>query len=139
MRYEPAPTPSRPESIPEFLGREFRRIAAALKDPVSYLTGAETGLLSAGVSANWKAPAGNIVRVSTSNTVTITGIADTTPNRLRTFINIGTGVVVFKNEGTESSAQFRLAIPANWQLSAGASATLWYDAVSARHRGLNRT
>jgi hypothetical protein len=142
MNYEPGPVPLEDKAVREYLGRELRRIAAAVKDAaptVAYLTGPVTASLSAGISANWKAPAGNIVLMSTSSTITLTGIADATPNRVRTFINIGTGVVVFKTAGTESSASFRFALPADWQISANASATLWYDASSARHRGLGRT
>jgi hypothetical protein len=148
MNYEPLGVPlvdskqTGARSIAEFLGRELRRIASTLKDnapTVQYLTGPVVASLSDAISANWKAPIGNVVLMSTSSTITITGIADVTPNRVRTFINTGTGVVVFKSAGTESSAPYRLALPADWNLSAGAAATLWYDSFSARHRGLSRT
>jgi hypothetical protein len=141
MNYEPAPTPLDDKALREFLSRELRRISGALRDDsqtVAYQTGSVVGSLSAGVSANWKV-AGNLLLLSTSSTITLTGIADTTPNRVRTFINIGTGVVVFKSQGTESSASYRFALPADWQLSTNATATLWYDARAFRHRGLSRT
>lgn len=137
MNYEPGPVPSDDKALREYLSRELRRLAAVAKDSapsVWYLTSPVVASLSAGISANWKAPAGNVVLMSTSNTITLTGIADTTPNRVRTFINTGTGVVVFKNAGTESSASFRFALPADYQASANASISLWYDAFSARYR-----
>ncbi len=144
MNYEPSPLPVSNEALREYLYREFRRISASLKDNAVtgfYRTSVDTETsLSAGDSANYKVGlTANITRISTSNTVTLTGIADTTPYRERTFINVGTGVLVCKNEGTESSASYRFALPAHWNLSAGAVATFWYDPYSSRHRGLNRT
>jgi|SRR6185312_2724553 len=137
MNYEPAQVPLDDKGVREYLSRELRRLAAVVKDAapaVWYLTQPVVATLSAGISANWKVPAGNVVLMSTSTTITLTGLADTTANRVRTFINIGTGVVVFKNAGTESSASCRFALPADYQASANASLTLWYDAFSARHR-----
>jgi hypothetical protein len=144
VNYQPGPMPFSDEQIREYLGRELRKVANCLQDPaptVFYRTSVETeASLSAADSANYKTGLGsNIIRISTSNTVTLTGLADTTHNRERTFINIGTGVLVLKNEGTESSASHRFALPANWDLSANASGTVWYDAISARHRGIYRT
>lgn len=144
MNYEPGPMPLDDANVREYLSRELRRISISLKDnapTVFYRTGYDTDRsLSAGDSANYKAGLStNITRISTSNTVTLTGIADKTPLRERTLINIGTGVLVLKSEGTESSASFRFALPAHWQLSANCAATLWFDPVSSRHRGLTRT
>lgn len=142
MNYVPAQTPGEDKGVREFLTRELLRLASILKDDaptVWYRTGATTASLSAGISANWKVPQGNVVLMSTSNTITLTGIAERTPFRERTFINIGTGVVVFKSQGTESSASNRLALPTDWNLSANAACTLWRDPISARHRGLSRT
>lgn len=141
MNYEPLGVPqvdskqSGAKVIGEFLSRELRRIASALKDnapSVQYLSEPVVASLSAGISANWKVPLGNVILMSTSSTITLTSLADVTPNRVRTFINIGTGVVVFKNGSG-------FALPADWQISANASATLWYDAFSARYRGVGRT
>lgn len=142
MNYEPAQTPNDDKGLKEFVGRELRRLSGILRDnspSVWYRTDPVTASLSAGISANWKIPAGNVIRLSTSNTITLTGIAEKTANRERTFINIGTGVVVFKDAGTESSASNRFALPTSWQLSTGAACTMWYDKSSARHRGLSRT
>lgn len=142
MNYEPAATPNK-DGVPEYLGRELKRVAASLKDSsptVFYRTlAANQGSLTAGVSANYKMAAGNVIRISTSNTVTLTGIYDKTPWRERVLINVGTGVVVLKSEGTESSASYRLLLATNWNISADASATLWYDAFSHRHRGISKT
>lgn len=143
MNYKPGPLPDA-KFIVSYLSRELDRIAAALNDSaptVFYRTNVETELsMSAADSANYKAGlASNITRISTSATVTLTGIADTTPYRERTIINIGTGVLVLKSEATESSASFRFALPSNWQLSANAAATIWFDPLSSRHRGLSRT
>jgi hypothetical protein len=144
VNYQPGPMPFSDEQVREYLTRELRKIANCLQDnaaTVFYRTSVETeASLSAGDSANYKIGLGsNIIRISTSNTVTLTGIADTTPNRERTFMNVGHGVLVLKNAGTESSASYRFALPANWDLSANASGTVWYDVLSARHRGIYRT
>lgn len=142
MNYEPANTPSDDKGVREFLARELRRLASALKDDapvVWYRNGAVTASISAGVSANWKVPAGNVIRISASDTMTLTGLAERTPFRERTFVNVGTGVVVFKSEASESSASNRFALPADWNISQNGSCTLWRDPISARHRGLSRT
>jgi hypothetical protein len=142
--YTPAPVPGSVKDVPRYLSQEFQRISAALRDSavtVFYRTSVETDeSLSTGDSANYKVGANsNIVRISTSVTVTLTGIADTTPLRERTFINVGTGVLVLKNQGAESSASHRFALPTDWNLSANATATCWYDPISSRHRGIART
>jgi hypothetical protein len=142
VNYEPGSTPSDDKGIREFLARELRRLANVLKDDapvVWYRNGAVTASLSAGVSANYKIPQGNVIRISASNTMTLTGIAERTAFRERVLINVGTGVVVLKSQASESSASNRFALSTDWQLSANASATLWYDPFSARHRGIGRT
>src|SRR5690242_14529525 len=117
MNYVPAPVPNDPKDLSRFLSQELQRLSAAIRDnsvTVFYRTSIDTASISAASSANYKAvAAANIIRVSTSNTVTLTGIADTTPFRERTFINVGTGVLVLKNQGTESSASFRFALATN--------------------------
>lgn len=143
MNYQPGPLPYTDDTLREFIGRELRKIADSLRDDakvVFYRNSMETTTATAGVSANYKiGRASNIFRISTSNTVTLTGIADKTAFRERVFFNVGTGVLVLKSDGTESSASHRFALPSDWQLSANASATLFYDPVSSRHRGLSRT
>lgn len=144
MNYQPGPIPYDDKQLREFLGRELRRISESLQDraaTVFYRTSPETeSSLSAGDSANYKVGlSSNITRISTSSTLTITGIADKTPFRERVLINVGTGVLVLKTEGTESSASHRFALAASWQLSANAAASIWYDPVSSRHRGIGRT
>ncbi len=143
MNYKPGPLLG--GDLLGYVAREFQKVSEALKDSaatVFYRTSPETDLsLSAGDSANYKAGlSNNVTRISTSNTVTLTGIADKTPFRERVLINVGTGVLVLKNEGSESSASFRFALPAtNWNLSANAAAVLWFDPASSRHRGISRT
>lgn len=144
MNYKPGPTPYDDGALREYLGRELQKIAASLADSaatVFYRTGTETDVsLSNGVSANYKVGLNsNVHRISTSNTLTLTGVHDKTPLRERVFINVGTGVLVLKPEGTESSASYRIALASAWNLSAGAAGVLWYDPVSHRHRGLSRT
>lgn len=143
MSYQPGSPPLDYKTLGEYLWRELRRISDSLRDDakvVFYRTSAETLTASAGVSANWKVGrAMNITRVSTSNTVTITGIDDKTHYHERLLINIGTGVLVLKSEGTESSESHRFALPSTWQLSQNASAVLIYDPLSSRHRGISRT
>jgi hypothetical protein len=134
MSYEPGPVPSDDKQVREYLSRELRRISNLLKTVVYHQT-PFVASLSAGVSANWKL-SGGIALLSTSSTITLTGIADTRPH---TFVNIGTGVVFFKNEGTESSASYRFALAGNVNLSAGAALSTVYDVRSARHRGLSKT
>ena len=144
MNYEPGPVPNSDKLVREYLSRELRRIASATRDSagvVFYRNQAFDELsMSAGDSANYAAPlTANVIRISTSSTVTITGLDDKTPYRERVFLNVGTGVLVMKSEGTESSTSIRFALSSDWQLSANASATVWYDPVSSRHRGIGRT
>lgn len=142
MNYEPLGIPQDDKGLRAFLARELRRLADVVRDnapTVWYRTGAAVASLSAGISADWKVPAANVILMSTSNTITLTGIAERTPFRERAFINIGTGVVVFKSEGTESSASNRLLVPSTWSISANHSAVLWRDPFTARHRGISRT
>lgn len=141
--YKPGPIPLEDKALREYLNRELRRISDALRDDapvVFYLSSHDTRSLTAGDSANFRASiTSNLTRVSTSNTVTLTGIMDTTPNRVRGYVNIGTGVLVLKNEGTESSASHRFALPTHWNLSANAVGFVVFDPISSRHRGLWRT
>lgn len=143
MNYEPAPVPSNPKDLPEYLNRELRRFGSLMRDEsqvVLYRTmPANQESLTAAVSANYKIAAGNIVRISSSATVTLTGLAYTNPNREIALVNVGTGVVVLKTEDAASSSAFRFALPLDWHLSANASAVLWYDSFSFRWRGLSRT
>jgi hypothetical protein len=142
VSYNPASPPQGDKGISEYLSRELPRLASAVRDDapvVWYRNGPVDASLSAGISANWKVPAGNVIRLSTSDTITLTGIAERTPFRERVLVNVGTGVVVLKSEGTESSASNRLLLPADWAISQNGTAVLWRDPFSARHRGLSRT
>lgn len=140
MSYEPASLPTDPKYLIEYLSRELRRLAATLRDDsevVLYRTSpANQGSLTAAVSANYKIAAGNVVRISTSNTVTLTGLAYKLANKELALINVGTGVVTLKSEATESSTSYRFALANSRNLSANASIILWYDKQSARWRGL---
>lgn len=133
MSYQPASVPTDDKAVREYLSRELFRIANAFRTVV-YEQASFVASLSSGISANWKLPAG-IARMSTSNTITLTGIAD---QREHTFVNIGTGVVVFKSEASESSASNRFALVTDYAISANGSLSTWYDVVSARHRGLSK-
>lgn len=141
--YTPTPPPFKSEQLVEYLERELKRIASAGRDDsetVHYMNRASAESLSAAISANWKCSNANILRLSTSNTVTLTGLAHVEANRVRHIVNVGSGVVVLKSEGAESSASHRFLLPASaWQLSANGAAVIWYDPISARHRGLSRT
>ncbi len=144
MNYVPAQPPEDPQLLAEFLRRELQRIAASIKDDVAivhYRTSqANAGTLSAGISANWKIAAGNVIRISSSVTVTLTGLAVLNPvNRELALVNVGTGVVVLNSQDAASSASFRFALDTTWQLSANAAAVLWYDGASSRWRGIART
>lgn len=143
MNYEPLPPPMRVADVLPYLARELRKLAGIIRDDspvVQYRTDpVKQESLTAAVSANYKIAAGNVVRISSSVTVTLTGLANIADNRELTLINIGTGVVVLKSQASESSASYRFALPADWQLSANASAMLWFDAASARWRGIGRT
>lgn len=140
MNYEPAPLPSDPKGLIEYLSRELRRLSATIRDDtqmVQYRTSPVTaGTLSAGISANWKIPAGNLIRLSTSVTVTLTGLAVKVPNREIVLVNVGQGVVCLKNAGTESSASYRFALVNSLNLSQNASVSLWYDGASSRWRSI---
>lgn len=142
--YRPAPIPFNQKDLLEYTQRELQKVGDALRDDadqIHYRTiYAEDASLSAGVSANWKCTNANVVRMSTSNTVTVTGIAFKQPMREFVFINVGTGVVAFKHEGTESSASHRFALPsALYNISANHAVTFWRDPVSSRHRPIART
>lgn len=143
--YVPTPIPFDPKQLPQFLQSELRRIGADLADSaecVLYRTLPTQASLSVGVSANWKV-AGNVFLCSTSNTQTFTGLQRQTDgaSNLREviFVNVGTGVVVLKSEGTESSASNRFALSTDWQLSRNAAAILWRDPYVARWRGISKT
>lgn len=142
MNYEPAPLPQDPKRIIEFLSRELRRISGALRDDAScvqYRTEpVNQGSLTAAVSANYKIAAGNVIRISSSATVTLTGLAIKAPNREMVLFNVGTGVVVLKSEGTESSESYRFALVNSYDLSQNAGVLLWYDGASARWRAIGR-
>lgn len=142
--FQPTPPPSDLKQLTEYVLRELRRVGDALRDnadQIHYRTiFAEDASLSAGISANWKCANANVIRMSTSNTVTVTGIAFKQPMREFVFVNVGTGVAAFKNAGTESSASFRFAVPSSlYQISANHAVLFWYDPVSSRHRPLART
>ena len=142
--FVPTVPPSDPKALVEYVHRELRRVGDNLADAaaqIHYLTiyGADASL-SAGISANWRHANVNVLRCSTSNTVTIGGIAYKQPFRVHTYINVGTGVLAFKNEDTGSSASFRLALPAAlYQISANHAVSLWHDPSSSRKRVLSRT
>lgn len=142
--YRPPPVPNEAKQLPEYIYRELSKIGDAVRDTreeIYYRTIlAADASLSPGISANWKCANANVIRMSTSNTVTVTGIAFKQKMREFVFINVGTGVAAFKNEGTESSASFRFALPsALYQLSSNHAVAFWFDPVSARHRPLSRT
>jgi hypothetical protein len=141
-KYVPSPTPI-DKDLGSYIQRELTKIGQVLADnadSVFYRTlPATDDSFTAGVSANYKIAEANVIRISTSNTVTITGIASKLPNRERIIINVGTGVLVVKPEGTESSASFRFALQTTYQLSQDASIVFWYDLKSARHRCIGRS
>jgi len=143
MNYEPGSTPLDDKALGAFIGRELRRLSSALRDnapTVFYRTNpANQGSLTAGVSANWKIVSGNVIRISASATVTLTGLALSDPTREIVLINVGTAAVMLKNQGTESSASYRFALSTDWNLSQNAAATLFYDPFSSRWRGISRT
>lgn len=147
MSYQPSPGPiggsQEARTLSEYVSRELRRVAGVVKEDaptVFYRTmSADQGSLTAGVSANFKITAGNVIRISASATVTLTGLALAEPAREIVLINVGSAAVVLKNAAVESSASYRFALSNDWNLSANASAVLWYDAVSARWRGISRT
>lgn len=142
--YVPSPPPTDPKQLVEYAHRELRRVGDSLRDKaevVHYNTSfASDASLSSGISANWKSANKNITRCSTSNTITIGGIAYKEACREHTYMNVGTGVLAFKSEDAGSSASFRMALPsALYQISAGHAVTFWHDPVSSRKRVLSRT
>lgn len=131
-------------TVIEWAHRELRAVGAALVDPadkIHYITPyIADASLSAASKFNWKLPNAAIIRCSTSDTFTLTGFGFKIPKRSFTLINVGTGVLANKHEGTESSASYRLALPsALYQISANQSVTWWYDPSSSRHRPVSRT
>jgi len=142
--YVPSMPPTDPKQLAEWIHRELRAVGAAFADDadaIHYMTPyAADASLSAGISANWKCANATIIRCSTSNTVTVGAIAYRQAKRLFTYVNVGTGVLAFKNEDAGSSASLRLALPAAlYQISAGHAVTFWRDPSSSRHRPISRT
>jgi hypothetical protein len=140
--YTPSPVPQL-TGLVRFLTDELKRLASLIRDDaptVQYRTSAvNQGSLTAGVSANYKMANGNVVRISSSATITLTGLAYKVPNREVVLINVGTGVVVLKSEATESSASYRFALVNSLDLSQNAAVVTWYDGASFRHRVLSKT
>jgi hypothetical protein len=142
--YVPTPRPDDPKQLAEYTHRELRRVGDALRDKAEFIhydtSFQGDASLSNGISANWKCANKNIIRCSTSATITIGGIAYKEACRIHTYMNVGTGVLAFKNEDTSSSASFRLALPAAlYQISAGHCVSFWHDPVSSRKRVLSRS
>lgn len=151
MSYNKGPAPEPTVSgLLRYIREELDRISRAVADNAEVvfyrtLPARHTSLsVSAGSSANWKV-SGNLLLISTSVTQTFTGLQrNTMPNfdalREVVFINVGTGVAVLKDAGTESSTSNRFALSESlWQLSANAAATLWRDPFASRWRGISRT
>jgi hypothetical protein len=143
VNFVPGTPPTDPTRLAEYLARELNRFASAMRDDaetVFYRTlYANQGSLTAGVSANYKIASGNVIRISTSATVTLGGLVIDDYYREVVLLNVGTGVLVLKSEDTGSSASYRFALPTNYQVSANASVTVWRDPVSARFRAIGRT
>ena len=141
--YKPTPAPLTAEGLAPYTYRELQRVGQNLADnadSICYRTlPATDDSVTAGTSANYKIANGNVIRISTSNTITLTGLAVKSPNREVVMINVGTGVIALKSQGTESSASYRFALVSNYQLSLNASVILWYDLKSARWRALARS
>src|ERR1043165_6344736 len=100
MNYKPAPFALNAADLPAYVDRELHKISAALSDQIFYRTlPANQGSLTAGGFANWKIADGNVIRVSTSNTITI-GALVLSGNWMRevVLVNVGTGVLVLKHE-----------------------------------------
>lgn len=145
MKYQPAPAPNDPKALAEYVYREFRRLAAALADDAEIVVyrsrPADAGTLSAAVSANWKIADGNVIRVSCSATLTITGIKVASPyNRELVLLNDGTAPLVLKHAGTESSASARFALPSAAAVTVvqNGGVIIWYDPKKLRWRTLSR-
>ena len=145
MNYQPLPPPTDAGQLSAYIVRELRRIAAAFADSaevVAYRTrAADAGTLSSAVSANWRIADGNVIRVSCSATLTITGIKGAAPyGRELVLLNDGTAPLVLKHEGTESSASWRFSLPTSTAttLAANGGAIIWYDPKKLRWRQLNK-
>jgi subtilisin family serine protease len=126
-----------------YLTRELENIAQASREnapSVLYRTmPANQGSLTAAVSANYKIASGNVLRISTSATVTLTGLAYKEPFREVVLLNVGTGVLTLKSEDSASSASYRFRLSQTLNLSADAAVMIWYDPYSHRHRCIGRT
>jgi hypothetical protein len=146
MNYKPQPVPLDNKEFSRYLQRELRAVADATADAADCVFYRSLPVhpaslsLSNGVSANWRV-AGNVLLLSSSATMTLTGLQRTQFDGKREVVlfNVGTGVVVLKSEGAESSASNRFALTANLNLSTNAAATLWRDPFAARWRGLSRS
>lgn len=143
MGYTPTTPPLDVKDLPSYISRELNRISKTLADnseAIFYRTiPATDNSATAGISANYKIATGSVIRISTSATITLTGIAVKDPNREVVLLNVGTGVISLKSQGTESSASYRFALASNYQLSQNAAISLWYDLTSARWRAIGKS
>lgn len=143
MSYKPNPVPFDAKDLPRFLQQELLRLSNSLADSaevIFYRPSPTRCSLSAGIAANWKV-AGNVLLISASATITLTGLArdSMAGNREVVLINTGTAAVVLLSEDATSSASNRIVLPATWNLSANAAAILWRDPYAARWRGIAKT
>lgn len=146
--YRPSTTLSRLEDVLEYLRRELTRVGDNLRDNadrVFYRTNpvqAASLSLSNGISANWRV-AGNVLLVSTSVTLTLTGFQRQSLEfdgmREMVVFNVGHGVLALKSAGSESSASNQMLLGVNYQLSQNHACTLWRDPFASRWRGLSRS
>ena len=78
----------------------------------------------------------NVLRLSASGAINLTGITRGDESRLLTLVNVGTNTITLKNQDANSSAQNRIIGlgAADFALAANVSALLWYDIVTLRWR-----
>jgi hypothetical protein len=90
-------------------------------------------------SANdYSLPAGDIVRLSSSAAVSITGLAATASGDTRVLLNVGSFAITLANQSASSVAANRLLVSfgSDFIIAPNASALVIYDATTARWRVL---
>lgn len=99
---------------------------------------ADISITLAASTNNW-APAGfatcNIIRLTASAAINLTGIAGGADGRRLTLMNVGTNTVTLTHNATSTAAnQFLCPGSVNFALTTNKSVDLWYDILSSRWR-----
>lgn len=140
--YVPQWPPVDAKNLSAFIQRELAKIATATADDADRLDYLPLVLTPAQLSGNTNnyAPEGldrvNVLRLSASGAVDLTGIKNPRAGKSKTFliVNIGSNAITLKTEDANSDAANRFVFPSALALGQNATASIWYDVISQRWR-----